>query len=140
MGKFESILSQLGKALDECMISGVGINPVTPPAVTPLVATPPVVNPGNLFVGEPTMTPVMRQVVKLGVTANNGQYRVIVFDDGMMRVYQTVVGGYKQVSEGSPDTPKSGMAAYFTHGFMKENMDKVLWNVIGGKLFAEEVK
>jgi hypothetical protein len=147
MRTFKEILSELGEALDAKFASigsiqvgqAVYENVPTPSVPTPIATIP--TNPtGSLFVGEPTMTSSMRQIIKLGVTANGGQYRVIVFDDGMMRVYQSVQRGYKQVAEGSIDTPKSGMSAYFTHGFMKENLDKVLWNIIGAKVFQEEIK
>ena len=148
---FKDILSELGSALDKAFSQvSLPVEVTTPPITIPPIVTPPVVTPpvvvappvtGNgLFTKEPTKTSVMKQIVELGVTANGGQYRVIIFDDDKMRVYQNVKDGWKQVSEESKDTPKSGMSAYFTHGFMKEHMDKVLWNLIQAKLFPEEVK
>lgn len=137
---FKEIFSELGSALDKAFSSiSLPVQVTGTPIVTPPVVTPPVTDNG-LFTKEPTKTATMKQIVQLGVTANGGQYRVIIFDDDKMRVYQNVKNGWKQVSEQSIDTPKSGMSAYFTHGFMKENMDKVLWNVISAKLFPEEVK
>lgn len=146
MTSFKEALGLLGQAIDEFIANKYNTEcvPVENVVITPPIVTePPVVQPSNntgLFVGEPTKTPYMKDIVKLGVTSNGGQYRVVEFNDGKMRVYQSVVGGYKQVSDTSKDTPKSGMYGYLPHGFMLENINKVLWNEIEAKLFPEEIK
>lgn len=102
-----------------------------------ILTLPPVVlPPSDLYTGPITKSGVMKEIVDLGVAENGGKYKVVVFDDFKMRVYVSAVGGYKQMTEAT----KASMGLYLTGTYMAPRMQDILWNVIGIKLFPEEIK
>ena len=139
--KLDSLLAEITKVSEKfdklkvcpntesICLSSVKIETPIPPVVVLLPTS-------NLYVGNITKSNVMTQVVDLGVAGNGGVYKVVVFDDKKMRVYVSAVGGYKQIT----DATKASIGLYLTGPFIAPRIQDILWNVIGPKLFPEEIK